>query len=88
MCLLSGVLGLWRGVTAALARVMIGSAVQLGTFTSAKEYVINTQVSMLLLYLMLTGQRLQPYFTEILQSDFRYIPTKQVTFDIYLRSHI
>ncbi|XP_052820589.1 solute carrier family 25 member 35-like [Mya arenaria] len=36
-----GVIGLWRGTTAAVSRVMVGSAVQLSTFSSAKEYVIS-----------------------------------------------
>ncbi|XP_063292287.1 solute carrier family 25 member 34 [Pelobates fuscus] len=34
-----GILGLWRGVNGAVPRVMVGSAVQLATFASAKEWV-------------------------------------------------
>ncbi|XP_053137424.1 solute carrier family 25 member 34 [Hemicordylus capensis] len=34
-----GLLGLWRGVNGAVARVMVGSAAQLATFASAKEWV-------------------------------------------------
>ncbi|CAI5783112.1 Uncharacterized protein PODLI_1B040762 [Podarcis lilfordi] len=34
-----GLLGLWRGVNGAVPRVMVGSAVQLATFASAKEWV-------------------------------------------------
>ncbi|XP_066493608.1 solute carrier family 25 member 34 [Tiliqua scincoides] len=34
-----GFLGLWRGVNGAVPRVMVGSAVQLATFASAKEWV-------------------------------------------------
>ena len=39
-----GVLGLWRGVTGALTRVMIGSAAQLSTFSTANEYITNAKV--------------------------------------------
>lgn len=34
-----GILGLWRGVNGAVPRVMVGSAAQLATFASAKEWV-------------------------------------------------
>lgn len=34
-----GVLGLWRGWNGAVPRVMVGSAAQLATFSSAKEFV-------------------------------------------------
>nr|XP_033778625.1 solute carrier family 25 member 34 [Geotrypetes seraphini] len=34
-----GLLGLWRGVNGAVPRVMVGSAAQLATFASAKEWV-------------------------------------------------
>uniref|UniRef100_A0A665TEJ4 Solute carrier family 25 member 34 n=1 Tax=Echeneis naucrates TaxID=173247 RepID=A0A665TEJ4_ECHNA len=34
-----GVIGLWRGVNGAVPRVMVGSAAQLATFTSAKEWL-------------------------------------------------
>lgn len=37
-------IGLWRGVNGAVPRVMVGSAAQLATFTSAKEWVSHTQV--------------------------------------------
>uniref|UniRef100_A0A8C0UXI7 Solute carrier family 25 member 34 n=1 Tax=Cyanistes caeruleus TaxID=156563 RepID=A0A8C0UXI7_CYACU len=33
-----GVVGLWRGVTGAVPRVAVGSAVQLATFASAKDW--------------------------------------------------
>ncbi|XP_034022429.1 solute carrier family 25 member 34 [Thalassophryne amazonica] len=38
-----GLLGLWRGVNGAVPRVMVGSATQLATFTSAKDWVSHTQ---------------------------------------------
>ncbi|KAI5093752.1 solute carrier family 25 member 34 [Silurus meridionalis] len=38
-----GVLGLWRGVNGAVPRVMVGSAAQLATFSSAKEQLTHTQ---------------------------------------------
>ncbi|KAM9443668.1 solute carrier family 25 member 34 [Clarias gariepinus] len=38
-----GVAGLWRGVNGAVPRVMVGSAAQLGTFSSAKEWLMQTQ---------------------------------------------
>ncbi|XP_078498714.1 solute carrier family 25 member 34 [Lissotriton helveticus] len=34
-----GITGLWRGVNGAVPRVMVGSAFQLGTFSTAKEWV-------------------------------------------------
>ncbi|XP_019330253.1 PREDICTED: solute carrier family 25 member 34 [Aptenodytes forsteri] len=40
-----GVAGLWRGVTGAVPRVAVGSAAQLATFTSAKDWVCERQVS-------------------------------------------
>lgn len=39
-----GVVGLWRGSSAAVARVSVGSAAQLSTFSSAKELVTDLQV--------------------------------------------
>ena len=39
-----GVLGLWRGVSAAVTRVGVGSSVQLSTFSTAKEYIITLKV--------------------------------------------
>ncbi|AWP02816.1 putative solute carrier family 25 member 34 [Scophthalmus maximus] len=38
-----GLIGLWRGVNGAVPRVMVGSAAQLATFTSAKEWVSHSQ---------------------------------------------
>ncbi|XP_054641528.1 solute carrier family 25 member 34 [Dunckerocampus dactyliophorus] len=38
-----GFIGLWRGVNGAVPRVMVGSAAQLATFTSAKEWVSHSQ---------------------------------------------
>ncbi|XP_020789862.1 solute carrier family 25 member 34 [Boleophthalmus pectinirostris] len=38
-----GLIGLWRGVNGAVPRVMVGSAAQLATFTSAKEWVSQSQ---------------------------------------------
>ncbi|XP_060765913.1 solute carrier family 25 member 34 [Neoarius graeffei] len=38
-----GVTGLWRGVNGAVPRVMVGSAAQLATFSSAKEWLTQTQ---------------------------------------------
>lgn len=42
-----GILGLWRGSSAAVPRVSVGSATQLSTFSSAKELVGDLQVGML-----------------------------------------
>lgn len=39
-----GVVGLWRGMTAAVSRVMVGSAAQLSTFSTAKEYIVNLKL--------------------------------------------
>lgn len=39
-----GILGLWRGSSAAVPRVCVGSAAQLSTFSSSKEFVIDLQV--------------------------------------------
>lgn len=39
-----GVVGLWRGSSAAVARVSVGSAAQLSTFSSSKEFVTDLQV--------------------------------------------
>ncbi|XP_061869240.1 solute carrier family 25 member 34 [Colius striatus] len=38
-----GVAGLWRGVTGAVPRVAVGSAAQLATFSSAKDWVCQHQ---------------------------------------------
>ncbi|KAM3877785.1 solute carrier family 25 member 34 [Diretmus argenteus] len=38
-----GVIGLWRGVNGAVPRVMVGSASQLATFSSAKDWVSHSQ---------------------------------------------
>ncbi|XP_061909119.1 solute carrier family 25 member 34 isoform X2 [Entelurus aequoreus] len=38
-----GLLGLWRGVNGAVPRVAVGSAAQLATFTSAKQWVTHSQ---------------------------------------------
>ena len=40
-----GVLGLWRGVSGAVPRVMVGSGAQLSTFSKAKAYITSTGVS-------------------------------------------
>lgn len=39
-----GLVGLWRGVSGAVPRVMVGSAAQLATFSSAKDWVSRSQV--------------------------------------------
>lgn len=39
-----GLVGLWRGVGGAVPRVMVGSATQLATFSSAKDWVSGSQV--------------------------------------------
>ncbi|MEQ2244075.1 hypothetical protein ILYODFUR_013408 [Ilyodon furcidens] len=39
-----GILGLWRGSSAAIPRVSVGSATQLSTFSSSKELIIDLQV--------------------------------------------
>lgn len=39
-----GVAGLWRGVSGAVPRVAVGSAAQLATFASAKDWVCQHQV--------------------------------------------
>lgn len=44
-----GIVGLWRGSSAAVARVSVGSAAQLSTFSSAKELVVDLQVRNVLL---------------------------------------
>jgi len=41
-----GILGLWRGSSAAVPRVSVGSAAQLSTFSSSKELVVDLQVRM------------------------------------------
>lgn len=41
---LEGVRGLWRGATAAVARVSVGSAAQLSTFSKCKDIVEHSQV--------------------------------------------
>lgn len=46
-----GIVGLWRGSSAAVVRVSVGSAAQLSTFSSAKELVVDLQVRMFLLLL-------------------------------------
>ncbi|TNM88876.1 hypothetical protein fugu_005130 [Takifugu bimaculatus] len=38
-----GLVGLWRGVNGAVPRVMVGSAAQLATFSSAKDWVSRSQ---------------------------------------------
>lgn len=40
-----GILGLWRGVSAAIPRVMVGSASQLSTFSNSKNYIEKTEVN-------------------------------------------
>jgi solute carrier family 25 protein 34/35 len=42
-----GFTGLWRGVSAAIPRVMVGSATQLSSFSTSKEYITRLHVSML-----------------------------------------
>ncbi|XP_041094154.1 solute carrier family 25 member 35 isoform X2 [Polyodon spathula] len=39
-----GILGLWRGSSAAVPRVTVGSATQLYSFTAAKEFVRDLQI--------------------------------------------
>ncbi|KAF6728871.1 Solute carrier family 25 member 35 [Oryzias melastigma] len=39
-----GIVGLWRGSSAAVPRVSVGSAAQLSTFSSSKELVMDLQV--------------------------------------------
>ncbi|XP_046876551.1 solute carrier family 25 member 35 [Hypomesus transpacificus] len=39
-----GILGLWRGSSAAIPRVSVGSAAQLSTFSSSKEFVTDLQI--------------------------------------------
>ncbi|CAN9501484.1 unnamed protein product [Ophioblennius macclurei] len=39
-----GILGLWRGSSAAVPRVSVGSAAQLSTFSSSKELVLDLQI--------------------------------------------
>lgn len=40
-----GVRGLWRGVTASIPRVMVGSSTQLATFSKSKDFVEQLHVS-------------------------------------------
>lgn len=42
-----GLLGLWRGVNGAVPRVMVGSAAQLATFSSAKDRLWRSQVQVM-----------------------------------------
>ena len=44
-----GIPGLWRGVTVAMSRVMVGSAVQLSTFSNTKEYIVKRKVNSVLI---------------------------------------
>ena len=39
-----GITGLWRGVSGAVSRVMVGSAAQLSTYSSSKQYITSLQV--------------------------------------------
>lgn len=39
-----GILGLWRGSSAAVPRVSVGSAAQLSTFSASKQFVSDVQV--------------------------------------------
>eukprot|EP00057_Strongylocentrotus_purpuratus_P030831 XP_782823.3 PREDICTED: solute carrier family 25 member 35 [Strongylocentrotus purpuratus] len=39
-----GFFGLWRGVSAAIARVTVGSAAQLSTFSATKEFIKDSKV--------------------------------------------
>ncbi|KAG7484513.1 hypothetical protein MATL_G00050130 [Megalops atlanticus] len=39
-----GILGLWRGSSAAVPRVSVGSAAQLSTFSACKEFITDLQV--------------------------------------------
>lgn len=46
-----GVVGLWRGASAAMSRVTIGSAVQLSTFSQTKQLLHDNQVRTLMFIL-------------------------------------
>ncbi|ESO95760.1 hypothetical protein LOTGIDRAFT_214858 [Lottia gigantea] len=39
-----GITGLWRGVSAAVPRVTVGSAAQLSTFSSTKQYLVDSKI--------------------------------------------
>ncbi|XP_029643741.1 solute carrier family 25 member 35-like [Octopus sinensis] len=39
-----GICGMWRGVSGALPRVTIGSAIQLSTFSTSKAFIVNTKI--------------------------------------------
>ncbi|XP_067828117.1 solute carrier family 25 member 35 isoform X2 [Heptranchias perlo] len=39
-----GIIGLWRGSSSAVPRVMVGSAIQLSTFSKAKQFTCDLQV--------------------------------------------
>lgn len=41
----SGITGMWRGAHASVIKVMIGSAVQLTTFSFTRQYIIGKKVS-------------------------------------------
>lgn len=41
----SGITGMWRGAYASVIKVMIGSAVQLTTFSFTRQYIIGKKVS-------------------------------------------
>ena len=51
-----GVRGLWRGVSGAVSRVMVGSAAQLSTFSSVKQYIIKLQVRLALNDVLLSNE--------------------------------
>lgn len=42
-----GITGLWKGVSGAIPRVTIGSAAQLSSFSTIKEEIIKTKVSVI-----------------------------------------
>lgn len=42
-----GITGLWKGVSGAIPRVTIGSAVQLSSFSTIKEEIVKTKVSVI-----------------------------------------
>lgn len=44
ICQEHGILGLWRGLSGAIARVTVGSAAQLSTFSTAKHFIEETNV--------------------------------------------
>ncbi|XP_028654190.1 solute carrier family 25 member 35 isoform X2 [Erpetoichthys calabaricus] len=72
-----GILGLWRGASAAVPRVMVGSACQLSTFSAAKEFVSDLQVFPLNSWLVsLSAGMISSVFVVLGMTPFDVISTR------------